>query len=283
MAAGAPLTELILTASSLAEDLGFVALGDLAAILGDRSRADVRLIGGQMVSLHAERWRLGPELYRETQDADLGVPLALAKHPGIVERLQEAGYRRMSGNRFVRPVEDLPVGVEQSEEVEVSGEYGAVIDILIPSYRSRSRDNVRVGDHLTTTEVPGLAYALNRPPVMVDLDLTRLNGARVSARVALPDETSMLVLRAHAWRTRGTDRDAVDLWRGLEIAAVAGVPAHELDTDSALGAGDIIRHAFSDAEGPAVGAAARARRLSPEGLVRFRTRIRALIRTVVVS
>lgn len=45
MAASTPLTALTLHASSVADDLGYVALGDLAAALGDIA-ADYRVIGG---------------------------------------------------------------------------------------------------------------------------------------------------------------------------------------------------------------------------------------------
>ncbi|MCA1696679.1 MAG: hypothetical protein LC749_19245, partial [Actinobacteria bacterium] len=47
MAAEHPLTELALRAGSLADDLGFVALGDLAQIV---PAGESRVIGGQMVA-----------------------------------------------------------------------------------------------------------------------------------------------------------------------------------------------------------------------------------------
>jgi hypothetical protein len=59
MAAGAPLTNLALGASSVADDLGYVALNDLAVALGDIA-ADYRVIGGHMVTMLAARWQLGP-------------------------------------------------------------------------------------------------------------------------------------------------------------------------------------------------------------------------------
>ena len=57
MAAGTPLTSLALGASSVADDLGYVALNDLAEAFGDI--ADYRVIGGHMVTMLAARWRLG--------------------------------------------------------------------------------------------------------------------------------------------------------------------------------------------------------------------------------
>jgi hypothetical protein len=83
MAAGAPLTRLALAASSVADDLGYVALNDLAAALGDIT-ADYRVIGGHMVTMLAARWQLGAGLYRETGDVDLGIPPIVARDEGIV-------------------------------------------------------------------------------------------------------------------------------------------------------------------------------------------------------
>src|ERR1700683_2809027 len=71
MAAGTPLTRLTLGAASVADDLGYVALSDLARALGDIP-ADFRVIGGHMVTMLAARWQLGPESYRETGAEDLG-------------------------------------------------------------------------------------------------------------------------------------------------------------------------------------------------------------------
>ena len=73
MAAGTPLTEITLGAASVADDLGYVALSDLARALGGLTD-DFRVIGGHMVTVLAARWQLGPELYRETGDVDLGIP-----------------------------------------------------------------------------------------------------------------------------------------------------------------------------------------------------------------
>ena len=67
MAAGTPLTMLMLGAAPVAGDLGYGALNDLALALGDVT-ADYRVIGGHMVTMLAARWQLGYELYRETGD-----------------------------------------------------------------------------------------------------------------------------------------------------------------------------------------------------------------------
>jgi hypothetical protein len=56
MAADTPLSRLALGAASVADDLGYVALNDLALALEDVT-ADYRVIGGHMVTTLAARWR----------------------------------------------------------------------------------------------------------------------------------------------------------------------------------------------------------------------------------
>jgi hypothetical protein len=97
MAAGAPLTNLALGASSVADDLGYVALNDLAVALGDIA-ADYRVIGGHMVTMLAARWQLGASIYRETGDVDLGIPEIVAREQRITSRLRDISYLQVEGN-----------------------------------------------------------------------------------------------------------------------------------------------------------------------------------------
>lgn len=54
MAANPPLTSVTLGASSIADDIGYVALHDLAQAL-DGVTSDYRVIGGHMVTMLAAR------------------------------------------------------------------------------------------------------------------------------------------------------------------------------------------------------------------------------------
>jgi hypothetical protein len=71
MAAGPPLSRLVLKASSVADDLGYVALADVARAI-EKDAPDHRIIGGHMITVLAAQWRLGADLYRETGDAVSG-------------------------------------------------------------------------------------------------------------------------------------------------------------------------------------------------------------------
>src|SRR5215469_11419106 len=183
MAAGTPLTNIALGAASVADDLGYVALTDLARALGNVTE-DFRVIGGHMVTVLAARWQLGNELYRETGDVDLGIPPIVARDHNVVSRLKDLNYLQVAGNRFARGLSDIPAGM--------TGKGGskhpeALIDVLVPAYTSRARDNVQVGEDLFTTEVPGLHLALGRPPVIITLRLHRLNGEILQCKLPFAD------------------------------------------------------------------------------------------------
>jgi hypothetical protein len=267
-----PLTRLVLRAGSVAQDLTFVALADATTLFFDGSHPRSLLIGGQMVTLHAYRWGLGAELYRESLDTDMGVPLVALQDPDLVPRIEGLGYRRTSGNTFARVVDDLP------PDLPVGAERAAVIELLAPAFTSRVRSNVRIGD-LAVTEVPGLAIAMQRSSTVVELLLTRLNEQVLDAKAHLPDEVSCLLLRAHAWRVRGDDRDAIDVWRALEIAYRANVGTDQFAGGPLGDAAALLRASFGTEDAPGTRAALSGRSLVPSAPLG--PRIVALVREVL--
>jgi hypothetical protein len=132
-----------------------VALNDLAGALGDIA-AEYRIIGGHMVTVMAARWQLGASLYRETGDVDFGIPPIVVRDHHVVDRLKDISYVQIAGNRFARGLSDIPAGMK-GETYPQDPE--ALIDVLVPAYTSRARENIRVDDDLFTTEVPGLDLA----------------------------------------------------------------------------------------------------------------------------
>jgi hypothetical protein len=103
-----------------------------------------------------------------------------------------ATWSRFSGH-------DGSWGTEDSPRPE------AFIDVLVPAYTSRARENVQVADDLFTIEVPGLQLALARPPVNITLELHRFNGTTLQAELPFPDEVSALVLKSLATTVRSKD------------------------------------------------------------------------------
>lgn len=273
MAAQPPLTRVVLAATSVADDLGYVALGDLADVLG---ASTYRIIGGHMVTALVARWQLGAELYRETGDTDLGVPPVVVREEGVIARLIERGYERVEGNRFARPIDDVPVTVRGAEAPR-----SAIVDVLVPSYRTRARSNHRVSDDLVTTEVPGLALALKREPVLLHMELHRLNGEQLDVKVFFPGEVAALTLKAFASQVRDKPTDVVDLWRCLEVAYAAGIDGAAFAEGEVAEAARIVRALFTRRDGAGMSALVGEQRLSDTSADERFTRIGALIQRVL--
>jgi hypothetical protein len=272
--ADTPLNHLVLAAASVSDDLGFMAMADVSAALAELTDVESRIIGGHMVTLHVQRWGLGRDLYRDTQDADLGIPPIAVKDGRLIDFLKRRGYDRTSGNTYERPVDDVPSSVVGGEQ------HAASIDLLVPAYTSRARDSVKVSDDLTTTEVLGLAEAFLRPGIEVSLDLQRLNGEMLKAVLTLPDEASAVILKALVWDRRGATKDAVDLWRSLEVAVAAGVAPEEFSEGAGTKSAEIARRSFEKVNAGAMKAITSAQRLSEAAAQQRHTRIQALLRRV---
>jgi hypothetical protein len=269
-----PLNRLVLSAGSVADDVGFVALRDLGRVMAGDSH---RIIGGHMVMMLVARWSLGPDLYRQTQDTDLGVPRTAVTSSVIIDRLTALGYERRAGNRFARPMSDVPVRLIGAEAPAPE----AVVDILVPSYTSRLRQNRRFGDHLVTTEVPGLASALQNPAIEMSLELHRLNGDLLDVEVSVADEVSALVLKAHATTVRSKATDIVDIWRCLEVCFAAGTDPSQFTGPERVGAASRVRELSRSRSGAGMTSLIDEQRLTPRAADDRYTRIRALVdRTV---
>jgi hypothetical protein len=138
-----------------------------------------------------------------------------------------------------------------------------------------------VSDDLVTTEVPGLAFALQREPVRMQMELHRLNGEQLDVEVAFPDEVAALTLKAFASQVRDKPTDVVDLWRCLEVAYAAGTdPAAIVAADPAEAA-RIVRALFHRRDGAGMSALMSEQSLSSTAADERFTRIRALIQRVL--
>lgn len=275
MAAHPPLSQLVLAARSVADDLGYVALADLSQVF-EGEPDSYRVIGGHMVTALVGRWSLGAELYRETGDTDLGVPPVVIRHENLVSRLEDLGYVKVEGNRFAKVVTDVPVRLPDDPTAHQT----AIIDVLVGAYTSRARQNRKVGD-IYTTEVPGLPLALKRPPVAIQLTLHRMNGEVVRAELSFPDELSALILKAFATTVRTKGTDVVDLWRCLEVAFAAGVGPSHFNSEKEKEGAEVVRRLFRERSGPELMALITEQRLSVNAADARFTRLRALVDRVL--
>lgn len=253
----------VLASLSAAMDGGFTAVADVSSALAATGMTEHhRLIGGVAVMLHIQRLGLDLPL-RATGDADFGVPPHLLRSPELVDAIEAVGYQKVAGNRWERPIDKRRV---------------ASVDLLIPTYRSRARDTVKVGS-IVTSEVPGLAEAFQRPPVSVEIDLRLTDGETLSTAVSLPDAVAMLALKTLVRTVRTEDRDVEDLWRCLEIAAAEGVDPATFDSSEPLRQ---VRTALWSELGPGGSALAMLTAgLQADPGARLRTRVRALLNETV--
>jgi hypothetical protein len=253
----------ILGSLSAAMDGGFVAIADISdAMSAVGASDDYRLIGGVAVLLHVQRLGLDLPL-RVTGDADFGVPPHLLRDHELVAAIEALGYTKVAGNRWERPIDERRV---------------ASVDLLIPAYTSRARQTRRVGD-VVTTEVPGLAAALRRPPLAVPARFRLTNGEVRKATIALPDALGILTLKALVRTVRHEDRDAQDLWRCLEVAAAEGVTPHLVDSEPEAAELRELLHRELGPGGSSLGAITD--NLQADAAARLRTRLRSLLVDVI--
>jgi hypothetical protein len=112
-----------------------------------------------------------------------------------------------------RCMSDIPVTIPGMRDAPRQ----AIIDILIPAYTRRARENVKVSEDLFSTEVPGSRprwggqrspWRWSAPP----------NGEILHAVLPFPDELSALVLKGLATRVRARATDTTDIWRCGPVA-----------------------------------------------------------------
>jgi|GEM_PF-3244483 len=243
------------TSGSRAEDAAYRALADAA--IAAANLETWRVVGGHMVNLHALRSTV-PLILRATRDADLAVELVAIKNGGLLGQLRALGYDNpRSGNRFEL---SLPGGA-------------ATIDLLAPSYTTRHIANMDAGP-IAVDGIPALHVALARDPLWLNVTALTTSGDPVEARVAIPDISSALAIKAFAYAQRLAPRDAEDIYRLLEVA-YAEHTDHPWPTGPTFTQAAHLLVEHFDSPGRGLSSAA------PDTLTR--TRIRALVRAVIQS
>lgn len=194
------------TSLSRGEDGSYMAMADAVAA-AVAAGADYRIVGGHMVAAHVARSGLDLPS-RETADADLALETRVLAGLDLVGALAARGYAQASGNRFTRR----------------SGDAELTVDVLVPADASRVRHNRPVGQ-LVVDEIPLLRYALARPPAEMTFTVLLASGGTLSMTVRFPDAVAALCLKVSAFDSRHEQRDALDVWRLLEVLHTAGMTA----------------------------------------------------------
>jgi hypothetical protein len=180
-----------------------------------------------------------------------------------VSAIEALGYVKTLGNQWTKVVDDRR---------------RAVIDLLVPAYTSRARDTFEVGT-VVTTEVPGLAEAFRRPGMSLDVALRLQDGTSVTTSVLVPDAVGMLALKSRVRAVRDEERDALDIWRCLEVAAADGVTPTAFENDEPLE--DVRRILWREVGPNGIALEDLTAGLQDGAAARLRTRLRALLVDVV--
>lgn len=201
-------SKVVLASTSGAQDLGYLALNDVVRITTSLD-VDYRLVGGHMVALLVAAYEVTNVPERATADADLGASFEVVADMRLPQALRDLDYRRVAGNRFTR-------GLSEGSSEEV------FIDILAPSRTGLHEPNQEAGE-LVVDAIPGLGYALAVEPTPLDLDAVLTTGKHLSVNVLLPSPLAALCLKLLSFSSRSAAKDAVDIWRLLEVGHAAGI------------------------------------------------------------
>lgn len=249
-------SRLVLASTSRAQDAGLLALADVAAVAGDLA-VEYRVVGGHMVSLLVAHFAVVGVPERETADADFGAGFQVVADPRLPAELVARGFVGVAGNRFERQIDELTIA----------------IDILAPSYVGRHQPSRRHGD-LYVDEIPGLSYALSQPGVELAVEAVLTDRSELVLSVVVPGPVPALCLKALAYGSRYEAKDAVDVWRLLEVvqttsAAAAGWPSGSEPRDAKA----VLRRHFLDRTAAGV--------LSVANDTTTQTRVRALVQNII--
>ena len=220
----------------------------VATKLGDM-HDDIVIVGGLVPSLLVDQERLPWDLERHpgTMDLDMGLSLAVLK----AERYRELGLR-------LKDAEFEPdfnrAGNPTSQRWRTRFQPSATVDFLIPP----SLDTDQGGDlrHIepgfAAVITPGLHIAFEDKR-RVEISGHTLLGEQTTRHVWVCGPAAFTVLKALAFRNRGSNKDAYDLtytWRGLGIETVARDIEPFLDDPFVGQALAIINEDFTDHDAP---------------------------------
>ncbi|MFC9560375.1 hypothetical protein [Agromyces sp. NPDC056965] len=194
--------------SSRADDLAFHALADVSGIL--ETIEDARIVGGQMVALLLDAFPSAGTVPRRTADADAAVSTVVAGSGILHQELTAVGYRATAGNSYHRS--------------------GRSIDLLIPAPAGRFTQEERGGRAFDAA--PGLQLALATEPIIIDANVTMLDGSLLPFSVRVPPPEIAVILKAYAMHSRFAAKDAVDLHNLLTLVdswPAADIGAWRLD------------------------------------------------------
>ena len=185
-----------------------------------------------------------------TQDIDLGLQVALLsqeRYQALTERLRQAGFHAdQNENRLIR------------QRWKLEGEIPVTIDFLIaPTEQTKGAGRLlNLEEDFAAIVTPGLQLAFE-DQVAVPLSGTTIRGEQAIRTVRVCGPGAYVVLKALAFRSRGENKDAYDLYfvlsrYGNEVQDVVTRLRPLLGTEEGQRAIQILREDFLavDSVGP---------------------------------
>jgi len=219
----------------------------VATKLGEMTE-DVIVIGGLVPSLLIDAKRLpeGTSAHVGTRDLDIGLTLASLdghRYRTLTERLRRAG--------FEQDVNDDGNRTRQRWRVE-----DVTVDFLIPPGLSGGRGGTlqNIEADFAAIVTPGLGLAF-RDREAVTLSGLTIRGEKATRRILVCGPGAFVVLKSLAFRARGENKDAYDLFYvvsnfGSGVEGVAARLTPLLDDPAASDAVEFLRQDFTSLDGP---------------------------------
>lgn len=190
------MASVTLVATSRAEDVGFIALADLANIAAS---TEYVIIGGHMVHILMHVYPCDRLTRRGTADADAGIGPVAAAGNDLHDRLLRFGYEATRGNSYRRTRADL----------------SPQIDLLVPG---GGGDQQELLGGRQFDVAPGLSLALSQRPMIVAAFALLTDGTELRFSVPIPSVESAVVMKTLVRQTRLAAKDLTDLSNLLELA-----------------------------------------------------------------
>jgi hypothetical protein len=221
----------------------------IATVLGDYME-QVVIVGGLVPSILIDQKNLpdGADSHVGTMDLDMGLTLAIfdeKRYQAITDRLRTA--------KFSPDVNEQGNLTRQRWKIEEDGK--VTVDFLVPpaSDADQGGQIKDIENDFAAVITPGLELAF-KDKIKITLDDSTIFGEKAKRDVYFCGPGAFVVLKALAFRKRGENKDAYDLYyhirnfgSGVEDIAVALKPLlNEKETKEAI---KILKEDFTDNDG----------------------------------
>jgi hypothetical protein len=221
----------------------------IATKLGDLMD-ELVVVGGLVPSLLVDQTRLSERAspHVGTMDLDVGLALGLlneGRYRELSDRLRDAGFK-VDVNEKDQPI---------CQRWKLAGPHAVMVEFLIPPSTSADRGGAlrHIEKDFAAIIAPGLPLAF-RDSRRVQIDGKTILGEKANRLVTVCGPGAFVVLKALAFRNRGENKDAYDLYYvirnfGAGIEDVGGPLRPLLDDPEARTAVEILRDDFTVHDG----------------------------------